>query len=89
MVTVGGETFRFYFDGEVLLHIQARHGTTPRDAIRTFFDGARSEWDEVHRRYESTTDSHGMYWTRHAHDGSILVISCWRRGVSDEQTTNN
>jgi hypothetical protein len=86
---VGGETFRFYYDDGDILHITLRHGTTVRDAIRTFFDGAQSEWDAVHLRYESVTETHGMYWTRHVHDGSIIVISCWERGASDEQAANN
>jgi hypothetical protein len=41
IVEAGGERFRFYYDRErpEVLHITIRHGTTPEDAIRTFFEG--------------------------------------------------
>ena len=73
-----GERFRFYWDGEVL-HIEQRHGTTTDDAIATFFDGGPSQWDTEHRRYETLSETHGIYWARHAHDGSVIIISCWKR----------
>jgi hypothetical protein len=47
IITAGGERFRFYYDMEVpeLLHVTLRHGTTPEDAIRTFFEGEAGPWD--------------------------------------------
>lgn len=76
-----GELFRFYYDGErpEILHITLRHGTTPLDAIRTFIEGRTGPWDEAHARFETVTETHAIYWTRHAGDQSIIIISCFRR----------
>lgn len=77
----GGERFRFYYDLDVpeVLHVTVRHGTTPEEAIRTFFEGEERPWDEARQRFETATDTHGLYWTRHPHDGSVIVISCFER----------
>jgi hypothetical protein len=77
----GGERFRFYYDQEVpeVLHITLRHGAAPEDAIVTFFEGEASPWDEARQRYETITDTHGLYWTRHPNDHSVIVISCFER----------
>ena len=81
IIEAGGERFRVYYDLEVpeVLHITLRHGTTPEDAIRTFFEGEQQPWDEERQRFETATDKHGLYWTRHPHDGSVIVISCFER----------
>lgn len=81
IIEAGGERFRFYYDVEVpeMLHIVLRHGATPEDAIRTFFEGDKQPWDDVRQRFETTTGAHGLYWTRHPHDGSVIVISCFER----------
>jgi hypothetical protein len=81
IIEAGGERFRFYFDLEVpeVLHITLRHGTTPGDAVRTFFEGEAGPWDDARARSETVTETHGLYWTRHPHDGSVLVISCFER----------
>jgi len=47
---------------------------------RTFFEGSTSPWDEAHHRYETVTETHGIYWTRHGHDQSVIIISCFKRG---------
>lgn len=77
----GGERFRFYYDPErpTVLHITWRHGTTPEDAVAAFFEAGGAEWDEQHARWESTGDRHTVYWARHAHDGSVVVITCFER----------
>ncbi len=82
IIEAGDERFRFYYDREVpeALHIALRHGTTPEDAIRVFFEGAARPQDEAHARFETVTETHGLYWTRHAHDQSVIVISCFERG---------
>ena len=79
----GGERFRFYYDLDepAVLHIKRQHRTTPEDAVRTFFDGETSEWDEEHLRFHTQTRTHGLFWTRHPHDQSVIVISCFERGV--------
>ena len=81
IIEAGGERFRFYYDLEVpeVLHITLRHGTTPEDAIGAFFDGEVSSWDAARQRFESATATHGLYWTRHPHDDSVIVISCFER----------
>jgi hypothetical protein len=81
IITAGGERFRFYYDLEVpeLLHVTLRHGTTPEDAIRTFFEGEAGPWDGARSRFETLTDTHILYWTRHEHDQSVIVISCFER----------
>jgi predicted DNA binding CopG/RHH family protein len=40
-----------------VLHITRQHGTTPEDAIRTFFVGATEPWDESHLRFETHGDA--------------------------------
>jgi hypothetical protein len=85
IVEAHGERFRFYYDLQDpgVLHITRQHGTTPEDAIRTFFSGVAEPWDEAHLRFATYTVTHGLFWTRHAHDQSVIVISCFNRG--DEQ----
>lgn len=82
IIEAGGERFRFYFDQNhpLVLHIALRHGTSPDDAIRTFFSGAPTVINETYSRFETLTDMHGIYWTRHAFDQSVIIISCFRRG---------
>jgi hypothetical protein len=82
IIEAGEERFRFYYDREVteVLHITLRHGTTPSDAIGTFFEAGVHQWDEAHARFETVTATRGLYWARHPHDQSVIVISCFRRG---------
>jgi hypothetical protein len=82
IVQARSERFRFYYDLEepTVLHITRQHGTTPQEAVETFFDGEAGAWDETRLRFETFTATHGLYWTRHAHDQSMIVISCFKRG---------
>ncbi|MBM4416526.1 MAG: hypothetical protein FJ035_09915 [Chloroflexi bacterium] len=81
LVAAGGKRFRFYYDLEVpeLLHIVLRHGTTPDDAIRTYFEDITSAWDGARARYATTTSSHVLHQTRHTRDQSVIVISCFEQ----------
>ena len=81
IIEAGGERFRFYYDLEYpeMLHITLRHGTDPAVAIQIFFEGEAHPWDEGRSRFETLTETHGLYWTRHAHDQSVIVISCFAR----------
>lgn len=81
IIEAGGERFRFYYDLDVpeALHVTVRHGTTPEEAIRAFFEGEEGPWNEARQRFETATETHGIYWTRHPHDGSVIVISCFER----------
>ena len=82
IVEASGERFRFYYDsGPVeILHITLQHGTKPEDAIRTFVEGVTLPWDESRLRFDTRTATHGLLWTRHAFDKSVIVISCFKRG---------
>ena len=60
-----------------LLHIFARHGTSPQDAISTFFEG-ETNWNETRKRFETFTETHGLYWVWRVQDTVVLVISCFR-----------
>lgn len=82
IIEAQGERFRFYYDLEQpgVLHMTRQHGTTPEDAVRTFFAGVTEPWDEARLRFETRTDTHGLFWTRHGHDQSVLIISCFKRG---------
>jgi hypothetical protein len=82
IIAANGERFRFYYDvaHPGVLHITIQHGTMPEEAIRTFFAGETGLWDEARSRFETLTETHGLYWTRHAHDQSVIVISCFKRG---------
>lgn len=73
---------RFLFktdpDAPDLLHIYARHLTTPTDAIQAFFDErAETTWVERHRRFETYTARSGLYWTWVVPDRVVRVISCF------------
>ena len=75
-----GERFRFYYDDDTgLLHVVAR-GATTIDAIRTFFEGQLIGWQAERKRSLTITATHGIYWARHAYDGSVIIISCFERG---------
>ena len=82
IVEANGEHFRFYYDREhpEVLHITLRHETTPEDAIRIFFVGETTARDEARSRFETQTDTHAIYWTRHSFDQSVIIISCFKRG---------
>ena len=82
IIESGRERFRFCYDAEhpQVLHITLRHGTTPVDAIGTFFAGETGPWDEVQARFETLSATHGIYWTRHVHDQSVIIITCFKRG---------
>ena len=81
IIEAGGERFRFYYDADLpeVPHIVLRHGTTPEEAIYTFFGGETGPWNDVRARFETVSDTHHLYWTRHAHDQSVIVISCFAR----------
>ncbi len=76
---------RFYYDRHEpkSLHIAVRHGTTVDDALWTLSNG-ETHWNETNRRFETFTITHGLYWTRHSYDGSVIVISCFPRQHSEE-----
>ncbi len=74
-----GIKFLFKFDEAApdLLHIYARHLTTPRDAIATFFEG-QTDWNEQFKRFETYSTSHCLYWFWLDKDKDVMIVSCFR-----------
>ncbi len=56
-------TFVFKYDQNdpEILHIYARHMTTPDDAFVLYFN-EDAIWDEERERYGNFSDTHGLYW---------------------------
>lgn len=62
------------------LHIYARHMCSPEDAINVFFETEEDEWDPEFRRFESFTDTHGLYWFWMDEEKTVvMIISCFKR----------
>ena len=77
-----GIRFVFAFDADApdLLHIWVRHLTVPEDAMDAFFDSdARTRWDPVHRRFETSTPTHLLTWFWIEVDQTVMVITCMRQ----------
>jgi len=75
-----GIQFFFKYDEMApdLLHIYARHLTTPQEAIETYFDANKTTWNDQFKRFETFSDTHGIYWFWLEKDSKILIISCFR-----------
>ena len=74
---------KFYFKPDdtdpSILHIFARHLTTPAEAIRTFF-AAKPRWNKVYQRFETRTETHGLYWFwLNEAEQKVMVVSCFRQ----------
>jgi hypothetical protein len=81
-----GLTFRFLYDlaDPSRLHIEARWGVRPEQAIEAFVDGVeRTVWLEGRRCFETIGSEHVVVWLwldeARAH---VLVITCVPRGLS-------
>jgi hypothetical protein len=74
-----GVTFVFKYDpdDEMLLHIYARHLTTPSDALDCFFHGTTT-YNSERRRFESTTNTHALLWFWLDENARVvMVITCF------------
>jgi len=69
-------------DDPEMLHIYARHLTTVQDAMTTFREG-ETLWDATHRRFETYTASHGLYWFWLEPGVRVMVVSCFREEGAD------
>lgn len=77
------ENFKFYlkFDlinGEYIPHILHRHSVTPENAILTFFNISKQNYNPVNMRYEAYSENTKItiYYTfRHNKDYEILIIT--------------
>ena len=78
-VEENGIRFVFAYDEDApeLLHIFARHLTTIDDALDTFFGGTTKR-NEQHQRFETVTDSRGLFWFWIEDGKVVMVISCFR-----------
>ena len=76
-----GITFVFKTDPDdaSLLHIWARHLTTPDDVTDLWFDSTASEiWNPQHRRFERQNAVHCLYWFwLDQPQQVVMVISCF------------
>lgn len=81
-VEESGIRFVFKYDDDApdLLHIYARHLTTIDDALDTFFDGSGEVWNEERRRFETYSETHGLFWFWLEEEHVVMVISCFRLG---------
>jgi hypothetical protein len=70
--------FKMDEDAPDMLHIYARHLTTPEEAIDTFFVG-KTIWNAERRRFEASTETHNLFWFWLEQDSVVMVVSCFRR----------
>jgi hypothetical protein len=88
-----GITFHFAMDRQqpTRLHIEAAHGATPQDAIRTFFDPrASGQYDAPHQRYERWSGGWlvAWLWMDEPERRNVLIITCLPKGEIPWQTEN-
>jgi hypothetical protein len=74
-----GHRFVFAYDDDApdLLHIYVRHLTSVDDALDTFFNG-QTKRNEEQQRFETFTDTHGLFWFWIEPEKVVMVISCFR-----------
>ena len=77
-INAQGIRFVFAYDegAPSALHIYVQDHTTIDDAVETFFDGSTAKNDQ-YDRYESFTDTHGLYWFWIEYEKVVMVISCF------------
>ena len=78
-VNAEGIRFVFAYDDQApeTLHIYVQDHTTIGDALEAFFAGSTAKNDQ-HDRYETFTDTHGLYWFWIDEEKVVMVISCFR-----------
>jgi len=79
-----GIEFHFFFakSSDAELHITAAHGTTPDEAVTTYFNGI-TEFDDTHRRFITMSATHTLFWSWIEKGASVYVITCVRAGEQD------
>jgi hypothetical protein len=76
-----GLVFVFAYDATdpEILHIFARHTTSPEEAIDAFFEGPDdTSWNDTHARYETYTATHGLFWHWIRQGEVVMIITCFR-----------
>jgi hypothetical protein len=78
-VEENGIEFLFKYDDDApeLLHIYARHVTDIDDALDTFF-GGQTTWNAQFERFETFTQTHGLFWFWLEEKKRVMVISCFK-----------
>lgn len=76
---VDGIDFFFKYDelAPDLLHIYVRHLTTPAEALEIFVNG-KTAWNVRCQRFETYTETHGLYWFWLQESSKVMIISCFR-----------
>ncbi len=83
-----GITFIFKSDplDDTMAHIYARHRKTEAQAMAVWFGFVEERWNEARQRFESYTETEGLYWKWHDKDTDqtlVLIISCFDRRDRD------
>ena len=61
-------------------YIFARHRKLEEDAIRIWFTPVDWRWNKDHRRFESWTETEGLYWFWIDEAAEVvMIISCFDR----------
>lgn len=70
--------FKFDPSDPEQLHITVRHLTTVDDALDAFFDpDGKTRWNKRHKRFETYTASHTLYWYWIDEAGKVvMIVSC-------------
>ncbi|MEK7434350.1 MAG: hypothetical protein AABZ74_14555 [Cyanobacteriota bacterium] len=76
------ENIKFFFKydsstKDKLLHIWVRHLTTIENALDVFFENDNTTWNENHSRFESFSETHGLYWFWLEENKKVMIISCF------------
>lgn len=77
---IRGVTFFFKCEPEQpdLLHIFVRHLTTIEDALTVFFE-SEEVFNKKYSRYESSNDTHTIYWNWiNESEKKIIIITCFK-----------
>jgi hypothetical protein len=70
--------FKYDDDAPEILHIFARHLTSIDDALDTFFEGTSEPWNAERRRFETYSETHGLFWFWIEEERVVMVVSCFR-----------
>jgi hypothetical protein len=79
------EQYKFFFkyeeDPPGMLHIYARGCFEPKDAIEIWFEGTEEIENTEYNRFETYTETHGIYWFWFDPDKrtKVFIISCFKR----------
>lgn len=79
-------TFFFKYEPSApeLLHIYVRHLTTIGQALWVWTNG-ETELNEKYKRFETETDTHGLFWTwMDEKKKKVMIISCFEKGQKNE-----